>query len=115
MAKSNSGVAIQQRREHWQDLLRRWRASGLSQAQFCRRRRIPVWKFVWWKRRLGVEGVAPDSPFVPVQVVAPSSAGELELTLRGGRILRFGTDVEAAKLAEIAAALEALRPEGQAC
>ena len=107
MAKSNSQVAVR-RREHWQEILRRWKASGLSQAQFCRRRRIPAWKFTWWKRRLGAEGVDPGCSFVPVQVVAPPSAGELELTLRGGRVLRFGADVEAAELAGIVAALEAL-------
>lgn len=127
MAKGNFEVAVR-RREHWQELLGRWQASGLSQAQFCRRRGIPVWKLAWWKKRLGAEGavrqarrsersrcVAPDSRFVPVEVVAPQPAGELELTLRGGRVLRFGADVEVAKLAGIVAGLEAACPEGQAC
>jgi len=107
MAKSNSWAAGR-RREHWQELLRRWQASGLSQAQFCRPRGIPVWRFTWWKRRLGAAGVERGCSFVPVQLVAPPSAGELELTLRGGRVLRFGADVEAARLAGIVAALEAL-------
>jgi hypothetical protein len=107
MAKSNSEVAVR-RREHWQELLRRWQASGLSQAQSCQRRGIPIWRFTWWKRRLGAEGVDRGSSFVPVQVAAPPPAGELELTLRGGRVLRFGADVEAARLAGIVAALEAI-------
>ena len=109
MARSNSDqAAVEQRRERWRGMVWRWQASGLSQAVFCRRHRIPVWKFAWWKKRLGTGSVAPDSPFVPVQVMASSKAGEFELTMRGGRILRFGADVEGAKLAGIVAALEGL-------
>ena len=119
MAKSNSEVAAR-RMERWRKLLERWRASGLSQAEFCRRRGIPVSKFAWWKRRLSVEGAArpvrrarpgreaaADCSFVPVQVVAALHVGDLELTLGGGRVLRFGADVDAGKLAAIVAALEA--------
>ena len=114
MAKSNSGVAVQ-RREHWRDLLSRWQASGLSQARFCQRRGIPVWKFAWWRKRLGANGVAPSPSFVPVRVVAPPPAGELELTLRSGRVLRFDMSVDAARLAAIVSALEAVASGGSAC
>jgi hypothetical protein len=127
MAKSNSEVGIR-RREHWQSLLGRWQNSGLSQAEFCRRRGIPVWKFLWWKKRVGAgDEVRPvrrprESPelisrrragrgvpsFVPLQVVNSPSAGECELTLRGGRVLRFSAAVDVTKLPPIVAALEAL-------
>lgn len=136
MARSNSEVA-DRRREHWRELMERWRAGGLSQAEFCRRRGIPAWKFTWWKKRLGAEGAVAQglrmtrrrtpnrvgrrrgmdrgAAFVPVQVVAAPSAGDLELTLRGGRVLRFGADVEAARLTAIVAALEAACSEGRSC
>jgi len=114
MATSSSDVAVR-KRDRWRELLRRWQASGLSQAAFCRRRGVPVQKFLWWKRRLSSEGAASGASFVPVQVMAGSSAGELELTLHGGRLLRFGPDVELTRLAGIVAALEAIRPEGAAC
>lgn len=115
MAKRRSEAAIE-RAEHWRGLLQRWRESGLSQAEFCRRGRIPPWKLAWWKKRLSAEGVvAAGSTFVPVQMVATAPAEELELTLRDGRVLRFGCNVEAAKLAAIVAALEALPAEGSPC
>ena len=125
MAKSNSSAAGRQRRERWRELLGRWRASGLTQAAFCRQEQIHVWQFAWWKKRLGADrvigqgrrtrqsrGIASveiaasamagqhDPQFVPVQVVASPPTGDLELTLRGGRVLRFGADVDASKLAE---------------
>lgn len=54
MAARNSAVA-DRREQRWRELLVRWQDSGLSQAEFCRRRGIPVWKFLWWKKRLSTE------------------------------------------------------------
>jgi hypothetical protein len=110
MAKSNSGQAeVERRHEHWRRVVGRWRASGLSQAAFCRRQDIPVWKMAWWRKRL--KGQAEDSAslFVPV-TITPTAAStvELELTPQGGRILRFGVEVEPTTLAGIVAALEKL-------
>ena len=47
------------RQEHWRGVLEAWAASGLSQAGFCRQRRLPTWKFSWWKRRLTDHGLWP--------------------------------------------------------
>jgi hypothetical protein len=110
MAKSNSNQAtVEQRREHWRRILGRWQASGLSQAAFCRRQDIPVWKLAWWRKRL--KGQAEDSAslFVPM-TIAPTatSAAELELRLQGGRVLRFPAEVEPTTLTAIVAALENL-------
>lgn len=40
------------RAAYWQRLLAEWERSGLSQAEFCRRRRVKAVTFAWWKRRL---------------------------------------------------------------
>ena len=40
------------RAKYWQQLVAQWQKSGLSQAEFCRRRRIKAVSFGWWKRRL---------------------------------------------------------------
>lgn len=120
MASSKTETA-ERRREHWREVLRRWESSGLSQAAFCRQRKIPIWRFTWWKKRLSEERrVQAGGLFVPVRVApSPASSAELELTLRGGRLLRFGAEIPTARLAEIVAALEACpdgsRPGGQAC
>jgi hypothetical protein len=127
MAACNSEVS-DRREQRWRELLARWQDSGLSQAEFCRRRGIPVWKFLWWKKRLSTEGtirpvhrlrrsreLAPrrragqgGSPFVPLQVVTAPPTSGWELILRGGRVLRFRAEVEVTKLTEIVTALEAL-------
>jgi hypothetical protein len=123
MAKSESGTVVQRRRERWRELLRRWRASGLSQAEFCRRHGVAVWKLAWWKRRLAKvpfdreartarkrrsdRSVECSASFVPVGVLSTSvRIGRMELLLGAGRRLRFAADVDPGKLAEIVAALE---------
>ena len=116
---------IVRRRERWQQLLGRWRQSGWSQARFCRRWRIPLWQFSWWKKRL--EETAPAVPaapcgppaggqeagagdlFVPLRLspaALPTGRDEVELTLRGGRVLRFDVALEPAKLLGLVVALE---------
>jgi hypothetical protein len=81
----------------------------LSQAEFCRRHGVPVWKLAWWRKRLKRQADQSASLFVPVGVVpTAASAVELELTLPGGRVLRFPAEVEPTRLAGIVATLEKL-------
>ena len=44
------------RAAYWRRLLGEWERSGLSQAEFCRRRRLKAVTFAWWKRRLAQPG-----------------------------------------------------------
>jgi len=41
------------RAKYWQRMVEAWQASGLTQAEFCRRRGLKAANFSWWKRRLG--------------------------------------------------------------
>lgn len=41
-----------ERARYWSDLVLAWEQSGLSQAEFCRRRGVNGGTFVWWKRQL---------------------------------------------------------------
>jgi hypothetical protein len=128
--------AAQAKREKWGRIVQSWQASGLSQAEFCRRRGIPAWKLRWWRKRLAGEpggrrakGLPAKSSrgggaFLALGVVrgpglgglgGAGGGGRLELVLGGGRRLRFPAEVDARALAELAAALEGnLGREGQA-
>jgi hypothetical protein len=115
MAKINSG-AVQRRHEHWRELLGRWRASGLSQAAFCQRHGIAVWKLAWWRKRLASGGGVASAAFVPVKIVpAPLSLGRLEVVLRNGRRLRFAAELDPARLTAMVAPLEAISPARAEC
>jgi transcriptional regulator with XRE-family HTH domain len=114
MAKRRESAGAERRRERWRQTLRRWRASGLSQAEFCRRRGIPVSRLSWWKRRLSGEAVGPPGEFILLGVLQrPSQARRLEVVLGNGRRLRFSLEVDPERLAYLAAALEAAEVPGQ--
>jgi len=43
---------MSERAVYWRRLLADWERSGLSQAEFCRRRGVKAVTFAWWKSRL---------------------------------------------------------------
>lgn len=86
----------------WRGLVERFEKSGQSMAAFCRRTKLPRGSLVKWRRRLGagpgverharpspafVEWIAP--PSAVAEAVKGGGAGELELSLPGGVVLRW--------------------------
>lgn len=80
----------------WRTVLERFERSGLSVSAFCRRAKLSRSSFVKWRRRLAesssptpafVEWIAPTAPEGAED--APASAGEFELALPGGVVLRW--------------------------
>ena len=119
----------QTRRTQWQTVLEECRRSGLSQAEFCRRRGIPPGTLSCWKHKLeGASGrgarpaavAVPARPaFVPVHLTAaagssaarfvagPAAWGsELEITLADGRQVRARGQVDPEWLGQVVRTLE---------
>ena len=121
------------RAAYWQRLLTEWERSGLSQAEFCRRRRVKAVTFAWWKRRLKgtsaggrkrrrpLAKVAPDGGRVgfvelalPDQRVSsgsphgmPTNSSAYEIVLPGGTLLRLPGDFDAERVAQLVQAVAA--------
>jgi len=82
----------------WRAVLERFEKSGLSVSAFCRRTKLPRGSFVKWRRRLAgkpssspafVEWLAPSAAETETMATAPRGAGEFELALPGGVVLRW--------------------------
>ena len=41
-----------ERNRQWAALVGEQASTGLSAAEFCRQRQVPVWKFYWWRQRI---------------------------------------------------------------
>lgn len=120
------------RAAYWQRLLAEWERSGLSQAEFCRRRGIKAVNLAWWKRRLRATDVvdggrrerragrAVRSGFVEVALSRGSAsvstrraasgvptADRYELVLPGGVGLHLPDDFDAERVARLVRALVA--------
>jgi hypothetical protein len=104
------------RREYWQQVIQRQRASGLSIERFCQRERLATATFFAWKRRLRQERPAGPASmsaavnFAAVRVVpeppGPVPAGTLEIVLGRDRRIRLVGPVDRTMLAEVVAVLE---------
>lgn len=123
MAGKSRGAA-----ERWRERVARWRASGLSVAEFCLREGLSSPSFYIWRKRLQA-GQEPHGPrpasrqsrarrtgnaprMLPVQVVDSASALsagavrliggsgalQIEITLPRGVMLRTGIDVDESRL-----------------
>jgi hypothetical protein len=120
----------------WDGLFRRWRGSGLTQAEFCSRHRIPIHSFRYRLYRSDARTAAlvadrpaastrpapsPDgertTDFLPVRVVdvvrpqedssAPASPGRpVEVILDGGRRIAVPPGFDADTLLRVVAILE---------
>jgi hypothetical protein len=80
----------------WRGLIERFEKSGLSMAAFCGRAKLSRSSFLKWRQRLGespssapafVEWIA--SPSGQPEAVKGGAAGEFELSLPGGIVLRW--------------------------
>ena len=102
------GDAKVERERKWRERLVAWGESGLSQAAYCRQHGLTQHGFSWWKREIARRGVARAHAFVPVHVAPPPlNPYDFEVSLRGGRVLRFEGRVDPAALKAVVRVLEA--------
>lgn len=120
------------RARYWSELLRAWERSGLSQAEFCRRRGIKAVSFSWWKRQLGMAtrstgrrmpglagGSRPGQRAKFVEVTWPAGPGALspalgastgsfgyEVVLTSGRVLRLPPVFDSDQVSRLITAVE---------
>jgi hypothetical protein len=86
-----SNGRVRRTESEWREVLSRFKKSGLSAREFCRREEIQVSSFLRWRQRL--RGSAKRSDFVSVVATSPSPSPQLtwsaEVTLPDGTKLRF--------------------------
>jgi len=114
------------RKPFWQEHLRTWSKSGLTQADYCRQHQLSAAAFGWWKRRMEGESKARKrSPasrpprrgnqtalqFVEVQrgpdVNTSANAAAYEVLLSRGRAIRIGHDFDPDVLRRLITTVEA--------
>jgi len=125
MAKTDSTTTKKtSRRPFWQEHLRAWSASGLTQADYCRQHKLSRAAFGWWKRQLQGQpkarrrssdakrpqrGRQRAVQFVEVQPDPVNTSGDVaayEVVLSGGRIIRVGHEFDPDVLKRLVATVE---------
>jgi hypothetical protein len=82
----------QQRRKFWEDHLRAWRESGLTQAGYCRKHGLSDKSFLYWKKRLAGARLSVSLVEVPAFQATPVLPGCRPLRLMLGN--RYGIEIE---------------------
>lgn len=97
--------------EFWRRQIEAQRGSGLSAADFCRRRGLNAWSLYQWRRRLESAGDAVR--LIPVTILDDMAAGDaagmhagIEVRLASGVVLGLAKHFDGASLRR---AVEALR------
>jgi hypothetical protein len=111
MAKTKKKTS---RAAYWQKHIFQWSESGLTQAEYCRRNKLSVAAFNWWKRNLRKKSKAQKNSsasmqFVEVHGVPPvhSDCDETyEVVLPRGRAIRVGRDFDSDVLKRLIAVVE---------
>ena len=117
MTQSRGRVDLAKHRR-WQRMIGEAARSGLSIREFCRRRKLTVSHFYWWRRHLGMSvrkglprkpnGQSPASFALVSDDPAATDAG-IELVLGDGRRLRIHKGVDGETLRTVLAAMESDR------
>jgi hypothetical protein len=69
MTESGKNGGLDMKRRYWAEQIRAWEESPLSQAEYCRRQRISIKSFQYWKSKLGRH---EEIKLVPVPAVIAS-------------------------------------------
>lgn len=61
-----TGASPEDRRLLWEEHMKQWQSSGLTQAQYCRRNELKLSTFHYWRKRLKEKATAVTLVQVPV-------------------------------------------------
>jgi hypothetical protein len=96
--------------DRWRRLVASLKASGLSRAEFCRRRRLNYHTMTYWLKRLGGSDGAEDNnaraSFVEVSLPAVVASATYEVVLGSGRVIRLGAAFDDEAVARLVRMLE---------
>jgi len=101
----------------WRGVIEEWERSGVSQAEFCRQRRVSLSSLRWWRWSLKKRDRRETRPtFLPIRVVpgplerTPERESDgFEVLLRQGYCVRVPRNFEAESLLRLLGVLETSR------
>jgi hypothetical protein len=97
------------RRRQFEEHMRRWRSSGLSQAEYCRRNELKWSTFHYWRKRIQDSATAVSLVQVPIsQNMSCHTGQELTLNLGDRYRVEIGDNFNPTTLAKLVDTLERL-------
>lgn len=90
----------------WEEIVRAFERSGLSQGEFCKRRKLSTETFGWWRWRLGKGAPPAETPeFVEVAVVGAAGCRPVTIEFAGAVVVRVERGFDEETLRRVVAVL----------
>ena len=99
------------KKAYWQQQVRNWKTSGLSQKQFCRRQSLALSTFSYWKRRIETPEADKIKFYplaIPAQISHPTDSGLLLLINQKRFAIEIKEEFSPPALKKLISALEQL-------
>jgi len=107
MQKNSKSKYLKHGREYWSNHIDAWQESGLSQAGYCRQKKIPLSSFGNWKSKLYNESVSA-TPFIELRGHFPERDNYFELHLEEGVTFRIRESILRTSLQNILMAIRGM-------
>lgn len=105
------GITKKDLTDYWKSKIQNWKASGLSQKQFCQRESLALSTFSYWKRKIE-RGTNSAVQFYPLTLASPAaiqeSTGLLLLVCQKRFAIEIKEDFSQTTLTQLVSALEQL-------
>jgi hypothetical protein len=104
------GTSKATKRQYWQDQIKAWQASNLSQSAYCSQSGIKLANFSYWRSvLLNPEEIKPKQ-FAPVKVIKDKSSSNLSQTIQiklmSGHVIFLPLELEMNEIAKLIHLLE---------
>ncbi len=101
--------SLEQKRSYWEQHVKDWSESGLSQIDYCRRRNLSRRRFSYWKNKFNP---AQSSAFIelrlPTEAVSGGPHSSICLLVDGGCQIAVGRDFDPVALKQLIGFLSGL-------
>jgi len=110
MAKQRVTDKQREKRKYWEQHIEQWSRIELTQVEYCRRHKLSVKSFTYWKGRFGQKS---SVSFVPVQVkpetVTAAGISSALIVSKDGYRIEINEGFNPAALAEVLKAIRKLQ------
>lgn len=93
-------VSHSDKQTYWEEQVRCWADSGLSQAKFCRASQLTYSTFCYWYQKLKKGPIHKDrvSPFTPIRIHSTQRSPNLRIRRASGDIIEIPLDISDKRL-----------------
>lgn len=91
------------KKEYWEDHIKKWEASSLSQKAYCEGAQIKLTTFVFWKSHLNKSN---NKKFIPLKIKTLANDTSIKIKMLTGNIVSIPWSIGIDEIAKLICLLE---------